>query len=99
VDLQAHGHTADIGKPLRFETMADDIAALIRYPGMEKSAVAGFSLGAKVALGTAIQHADTVSRLALISIPCRRSGWYPEVLAGMAQVPALAEVIKQSPIY
>jgi pimeloyl-ACP methyl ester carboxylesterase len=45
VDLQAHGHTADIDRPLRFETMADDVAALIRYLGVEKTAVAGYSLG------------------------------------------------------
>lgn len=26
VDLEGHGHTADAGRPLRFESMADDIA-------------------------------------------------------------------------
>jgi pimeloyl-ACP methyl ester carboxylesterase len=99
VDLQAHGHTADIDRPLRFETMGDDVAALIRYLGVEKTAIAGYSLGANVALRTAIQHPNAVSRLALISIPCRRNGWYPEVLAGMAQVADMAEATKQSAIY
>ena len=35
VDLQAHGHTADVDRPLRYETLADDIAALIRHLGLE----------------------------------------------------------------
>src|SRR5258706_7476164 len=31
VDLQAHGRTADIDRPLSFEAMADDIAALLKH--------------------------------------------------------------------
>src|SRR5688572_490680 len=31
VDLQAHGRTADIDRPLTIEAMAGDIAALIRH--------------------------------------------------------------------
>ena len=30
VELQGHGHTRDIGRPLRYELLADDIAALAR---------------------------------------------------------------------
>src|SRR5438045_7767630 len=45
VDLQAHGRTADIDRPLSFELMADDIAALIKHLGIEKADVMGYSLG------------------------------------------------------
>src|SRR3954453_18566104 len=31
VDLQAHGRTADIDRPLSLEAMADDVAALLQY--------------------------------------------------------------------
>jgi len=34
VDLQAHGHTADVDRPLRFETLGDDVAGLIRHLGL-----------------------------------------------------------------
>ena len=27
VDLQAHGRTADVDRPLRYETLGDDVAA------------------------------------------------------------------------
>lgn len=99
-DLQAHGRTADIGRPLRFETMADDIAALIRHLGLARPDVMGFSLGGLVALRLAIQHPDLVRRLVLVSIPFRRDGWYPEVLAGFDGMGArLAEFMKPSPVY
>ena len=100
VDLQAHGHTADVDRPLRHETLADDIAALIRYLGLEQADVMGYSLGAATALRTAIQHPGLVRRLVLVSQPCRRDGWYPESLAGMDQMGSqLAEPMKQSPMY
>ena len=49
-DLQAHGGTADIARPLRFGTMADDIAGLIGHLGLEHADVFGYSLGGGVAL-------------------------------------------------
>jgi len=33
-ELQAHGHTADVARPLRYESMADDVAALIGHLGL-----------------------------------------------------------------
>src|SRR5215203_7523655 len=36
VELQGHGHTADIDRPLSYELMADDIAALIEHLAFEK---------------------------------------------------------------
>ena len=46
VELQAHGHTADIDRPLTYEHMADDVAALLRHLGIEQVDVFGFSTGA-----------------------------------------------------
>ncbi len=86
VDLQAHGRTADIDRPLSFELMADDIAALIRHLGLERADIFGFSLGGGVGLQTAIRHPEVVRKLALASTAFKRNGWYPEVLAGMASI-------------
>jgi pimeloyl-ACP methyl ester carboxylesterase len=100
VDLQAHGRTADIDRPLRLELMADDVAALIRQLGLAKADLMGYSLGGGVALQTAIRYPQLVRRLVLVSTPFKRDGWYPEVLAGMAQMSAqAAEPMKQTPIY
>jgi pimeloyl-ACP methyl ester carboxylesterase len=100
VDLQAHGRTADIDRPLSFELMADDIAALIKHLGFKKADVMGYSLGGGVALQATIRHPDVVRKLVLVSTPFKRDGWYPEVLAGMGQMgPAAAEPMKQTPMY
>ena len=100
VDLQAHGRTADIDRPLSFELMAGDIAALIKHLGIEDADVMGYSLGGGVALRTAIQYPEVVRKLVLVSTPFKRDGWYPEVLAGMGQMgPQVAEQMKQTPMY
>ncbi|WP_326563505.1 alpha/beta hydrolase [Micromonospora peucetia] len=83
VDLQGHGRTADVDRPLRYESMADDVAALIDHLGLTEADVLGYSLGGGVALRTAIQHPAVVRRLVVVSAPYRREGWYPGVLAGM----------------
>src|SRR5512139_1372786 len=36
-ELQAHGHTADIDRPLSLEQMADDVAFAIRLLGIERA--------------------------------------------------------------
>ncbi|HUH99827.1 MAG TPA: alpha/beta hydrolase, partial [Nitrososphaerales archaeon] len=101
VELQAHGHTADIQRPLRYEILADDIAELVRYLKLGKVDVMGYSLGGGVALRTAIQHPNLIDKLVLVSTPCKRQGWYPEVLQGMQQGanPNMAEAMKQTPMY
>ncbi|MCB0063807.1 MAG: alpha/beta hydrolase [Caldilineaceae bacterium] len=100
VDLQGHGRTADIDRPLRYAYMADDIAALIRHLGLAHVDVMGYSLGGGTALRTAIQHPDLVRKLVLVSVTFQHSGSYPEVVAGMEQMSgAAAEFMKGSPLY
>jgi pimeloyl-ACP methyl ester carboxylesterase len=100
VDLQAHGRTADIDRPMSFEAIADDIAALMKHLGIEKADVMGYSLGGGVALRVAVRHPEAVKKLVLVSIAFKRDGWYPEIAAGMAQVSAAsAEPMKQTPMY
>ncbi len=88
VELQGHGHTADIDRPLSFEFMANDIAALIRHLGIEQADVMGYSLGGGAALQTAIRHPEVVRKLVVVSAPCKSAGWYPEVLADMRTMTA-----------
>lgn len=99
VELQGHGHTVDIDRPLSYEAMADDIAALMKYLGFERADVLGYSLGGGVALQLAIRHPEDVRKLVVVSAPFKRDGFYPEVLAAMGQMgPSAAEGMKQSPL-
>lgn len=100
VDLQAHGRTKDVDRPMSYEAMADDIGGLIVNLGYKQADVMGYSLGGGVALQTAIRHPEVVRKLVLVSAPFKRDGWYPEVLAGMSGLgAAAAEPMKQTPMY
>ena len=100
VDLQGHGRTADVDRPLDLGLMADDIAALIDHLGLDRPDVVGFSLGGGVATMTAVRHPDKVRRLVSLSANIRRSAIYPEMLAQQGQVSgAVADSLKGTPMY
>jgi pimeloyl-ACP methyl ester carboxylesterase len=65
VELQGHGHTADIDRLLTIEQMADDVAALLEHLKLERADVFGYSMGGIVALGLAIRHPKVVDRVAI----------------------------------
>src|SRR5439155_20643445 len=100
VDLQGHGRTADVDRPISVETMAEDIAALIKKLGLEKPDVMGYSLGGGVALLVAARHPELVRKLVAVSTPFRRNGFYADILGQQQQVnAAAAEFMKQTPMY
>ena len=59
VEQQAHGHTADIDRPLSYEQMADDTAALLRHLNIDQVDVFGYSFGSAVGLQLAVRHPRT----------------------------------------
>jgi pimeloyl-ACP methyl ester carboxylesterase len=65
VELQGHGHTADIDRPLSFEQMADDVAALLKQLKIEQADIFGYSMGGTVALAIAIRHPQVVRKVAI----------------------------------
>jgi pimeloyl-ACP methyl ester carboxylesterase len=79
VEPQAHGHTADIDRPLTYEQMADDTAALIAHLGCDRADVFGFSAGGGIALQTAIRHPEVVRKLVVVSGTYTSDGEYPEI--------------------
>lgn len=77
VELQAHGHTLDIERPLSFEQDADDVATLLLQLKVEKADIMGFSNGGSTALQIAIRHPEFVNKLVLLSATYKRSGMQP----------------------
>ena len=74
VEEQGHGRTTDRDQPVRFDTSADDVAALLKHLGIAQADLFGFSNGASVALQVAIRHPALVRRLVFASSVMKRSG-------------------------
>lgn len=85
-DLQGHGRTADIDRPLSPEAMADDVAAAIRELGFESVDLLGYSTGGSVALHTALRHPRVVRKLILESVSYTLSGIHPGLMDGMGEM-------------
>jgi pimeloyl-ACP methyl ester carboxylesterase len=99
-DLQGHGRTADIDRPLDLRLLADDIAALIDHLGLDKPDVVGYSLGGGVALHTAVKHPAKVGRVVVASVYFRSDAVYPDIRAQQGQVnEAAAEFMRDTPMY
>ena len=100
-DLQGHGRTADIDRPIDVRLMGDDIAALIGHLGLGQPDVVGLLARWRRRLlhrGPGIPRA--VRKLVMVSTNIRRDAIYPDMLAQQLQVgPAAAEFMKDTPMY
>jgi pimeloyl-ACP methyl ester carboxylesterase len=100
VDLQGHGRTADIDRPIDVRLMADDIAVLIDHLGLEKPDLVGYSLGGGVAFFTASKHPEKVGKLVMTSTHIDSDAMPAEMRAQQAQVNSGAvELLKDTPMY
>ena len=77
VEMQAHGHTPDIDRPLSFEQDADDIAALLMHLNIEKADIFGFSNGASTTLQLAIRHPGITNKIIVGSTFYKKEGAPP----------------------
>jgi pimeloyl-ACP methyl ester carboxylesterase len=93
VEQQGHGHTADIDRPITYEQMADDTAALLGHLDVGRADVVGYSMGGGVALQMAIRHQDVVRKVVVASASYTSDGMHaaawemfpsitPELFAG-----------------
>jgi pimeloyl-ACP methyl ester carboxylesterase len=80
VEQQAHGHTADIDRPLRIGTWAEDTHALLGHLGIEQADLFGYSSGSAVAFQLAVDHPELVGRLVLASFAYRLDGLHPGLM-------------------
>jgi pimeloyl-ACP methyl ester carboxylesterase len=84
VEMQAHGHTADIDRPLSFEQEADDIAALLKQLNISTASIFGFSNGASTTLQFAIRHPEMTDKIILASTFFKKSGapgWFWDMMS------------------
>jgi pimeloyl-ACP methyl ester carboxylesterase len=96
VEMQGHGRTADIPRPISPDNLADDVAALLYYLKIPRADVIGYSLGGGVAMQCAIRHPEKVRKVVSISAVFRNDGWVKEVGEALPQITAAA--FKGTPI-
>ncbi len=78
VELQGHGRTADIDRPFSFQSMADDVAGLLKQLKVDSADIFGYSMGGGVAYQLAIRHPKLVRRLIITSAVYKYEGWSQE---------------------
>ncbi|WP_422082155.1 alpha/beta fold hydrolase [Ulvibacterium sp.] len=86
MDFQGHGRTADIDRPITYENLADDVAALIEHLKLEKADVFGYSMGGGVALQLGIRHPQLINKMVVASASYKSEGMYPELTAMIGQM-------------
>ena len=105
LELQGHGRTTDINRPITYPAMADDVAAFMDAVGLQKADVFGYSMGAVAGLQLAIRHPAKVNKLVAASVAYDVEGWQPvfkELIPQMTvemivQMPFAAEYRKLAP--
>lgn len=86
IDARGHGGSGGVDGPLSYERMADDAAAVLAKLGVAKADVLGYSMGGSTAVALAVRHPGKVGKQIILSGTSNLDGWYPEVLAGIAQI-------------
>lgn len=86
LELQGHGRTTDIDRPITYPNLADDVAAFMNAVDLKKADVFGYSMGAAAGLQLAIRHPEKVNRLIAASVAYDAEGWQPEFKAFIPQM-------------
>ena len=85
LELQGHGRTTDIDRPITYPNLADDVAAFMDAVGLAKADVFGYSMGGQIGLQLAIRHPAKVNKLVAASVSYDLKGWQPEFVAAIPQ--------------
>lgn len=88
VDLPGHGRSGGEALP-SVAAMADWVLALLDAVGVGKAALAGHSMGAVIALETAVKAPERVTHLALLGVSSAMAV-HPALLAAARETPAKA---------
>jgi pimeloyl-ACP methyl ester carboxylesterase len=79
VELQGHGRTADIDRPITPTALAGDVVALLDHLGLDRVHVLGHSMGAGTALELAVSHPSRVRSVVAASASVRPEGMHEDL--------------------
>ena len=86
VELQGHGRTNDINRPIRYQDLANDVSTFMDQMGLRKADVVGYSMGAAVGFFLATDHPDKVDQLVALSMAYDLLGMQPDYLKMIPQM-------------
>ena len=86
LEMQAHGRTADIDRPLTLEALADDVAVVLDHLGLENADLFGYSTGGSVALHATLRHPEKVRKLVMASVGYTLGGIHPGLMDGLGEM-------------
>jgi pimeloyl-ACP methyl ester carboxylesterase len=82
VEMQGHGHTADIDRAFTLENVAGDVVGLLDHLGVDETDLFGFSLGGMAALETTLRYPERVRRVVAASTHYSRDGLFRKLPPG-----------------
>lgn len=80
LEMQGHGRTNDLDRPIRYQDLADDVLRFMNQKGIQRADIVGYSMGAAIAFFLATDHPDKVDQLVALSLAYDLKGMQPEYL-------------------
>lgn len=104
LELQGHGHTADIERDPTVPVFATDVIAVLDHLGITQADFLGFSLGGLTTFQVALTHPERVGHQVVASIHSRADGYHeelrdPEKQAGSVRMPTEADFANMRKAY
>ena len=105
LEMDGHGHTPLSQRPFSYQTLAGDVASVLKYLKVDSADILGFSYGGTIAYQFAIQQPAMTKKLIIISSTYKSEGWLNimyTMLAGLKpdafdNTPIKSEYIKAAP--
>ncbi|MFD2921968.1 alpha/beta fold hydrolase [Terrimonas rubra] len=79
LELQGHGHTPYSDRKLSRVTLASDVEQVMDHLKIDNADIVGYSFGGQVAYQFAIQSAERLNKLVIISSVHKSAGWVSEI--------------------
>src|SRR4249920_2964903 len=75
LEFDGHGHTPLSQRPFSYQTLAGDVAVVLKFLKIDSADILGFSYGGTVAFQFAIQQPAMTKKLIIISSTYKSEGW------------------------
>lgn len=96
-DLQGHGRTADIDRPMTHDNLVSDVVAALDALGIPQADLYGYSNGAAIALRVAVEHPERVRKLIVQSVSYQLGGVQPGLMDNLGE--AQPSMMYETPWY